>query len=69
MLELGPGDSLSTAAIARSRGASRTWLVDSAPFAIADMPGYVGLFELLRQRVLALRLERDPQTLPDLLQQ
>ena len=69
VLELGPGDSLFTAVIARSLGASRTWLVDAAPFATTDMPGYVELLELLRQRGLALRLERDPQTLPDLLQQ
>jgi len=69
VLELGPGDPLFTAVIARSLGASRTWLVDAAPFATTDMPGYVGLFELLRQRGLALCLERDAQTLPDLLKQ
>jgi len=69
VLELGPGDSLFTAVIARSLGASRTWLVDAAPFATTDMPKYVELLEFLRQRGLVLCLDRDPQTVPDLLQQ
>lgn len=69
VLELGPGDSLFTAVIARSLGASRTWLVDAAPFATTDMSGYVGLLEFLRQRGLVLCFERHPQTLPGLLRQ
>ncbi|MGH8514357.1 MAG: class I SAM-dependent methyltransferase, partial [Gammaproteobacteria bacterium] len=53
VLEIGPGDSLFTAVIAHALGASRTWLVDAAPFATTDMPGYAALFELLRQTGLA----------------
>jgi len=69
VLELGQGDSLFTALIARSLGASHTWLVDVAPFATTEMPSYVELLELLRQRGRVLCLERNPQTLPGLLQQ
>lgn len=68
VLEIGPGDSLFTAVIAHALGASRTWLVDTARFAVTAMPGYAALFELLRQTGLALRFEPDPQTLPELLQ-
>jgi hypothetical protein len=52
VLELGPGDSLFTAVIARSLGASRTWLVDAVPFVTTHMSGYVELLELLRRRAL-----------------
>ncbi len=39
-LEIGPGDSLSSALIARTFGASRTYLVDVGPFASADLASY-----------------------------
>lgn len=39
-LELGPGDSLSTALIAKAFGASRTYLVDAADFASRDVERY-----------------------------
>lgn len=39
-LELGPGDSLDSAVIAKAFGASRTYLVDVGPFASADLSCY-----------------------------
>jgi SAM-dependent methyltransferase len=39
-LEVGPGESLSSALVARARGASQTWLVDVAPFASAELADY-----------------------------
>lgn len=50
VLELGPGDSLFSAVIARSLGASRCWLVDAADYASTDMAAYAGLFHLLRSK-------------------
>src|SRR5438309_2175417 len=40
VLELGPGDSLFTAVIARSLGASQTWLVDTGSFATMAIQPY-----------------------------
>jgi len=54
VLELGPGDSLFTAMIARALGASRTWLVDTGPFATTDMNAYMSLFNYLQQRGIAV---------------
>lgn len=67
VLELGPGDSLFTAAIAKSLGAARTWLVDAGPFATTDISAYVGLFNFLHQKGFALPFDNDPRTLADVL--
>jgi SAM-dependent methyltransferase len=50
ILELGPGDSLATALLARVHGASRTWLVDRAAYASPRIDSY---------RALAARLNAD----------
>lgn len=68
VLELGPGDSLFSAVIARSLGASRSWLVDAAAYAATDMAAYVGLSNLLRCKGLALPFDAESMTLPDVLQ-
>jgi SAM-dependent methyltransferase len=47
VLELGPGDSLSTAVIARARGAERTVLVDAVAAARADLAPYRALADHL----------------------
>lgn len=67
VLELGPGDALFAAVIARSLGASRTWLVDAGPFATTDMAAYVRLFDLLRRNGLVLPFENDPLALAEVL--
>ena len=69
VLELGPGDSLFTAVIAKSLGASRTWLLDSGPFAAMTTSAYVGLFYFLHQRGFALPFNMHPKTLADVLRE
>ncbi len=49
VLELGPGDSLATAAVARSYGAAGAILVDTGPWAETDFEPYRRLLDLLRQ--------------------
>ncbi len=51
-LELGPGDSLSSALIAAAHGAAHTYLVDAAPFATSDLEVYRNLARRLRARGL-----------------
>jgi SAM-dependent methyltransferase len=51
VLELGPGDSLATAVIAASRGASKVYLVDAGAFATGDD---VRSYNVLAQRLAAL---------------
>jgi SAM-dependent methyltransferase len=47
VLELGPGDSLATAMLARTHGAARTWLVDRAAYATPRLESYRALAERL----------------------
>jgi len=58
-LELGPGDSLSTAAIAWAHGASEGWLIDAGSYASRDIRSYRPLFE----RLSSMRLPRDAAAL------
>ncbi len=50
VLELGPGDSLFTAVIARSLGASKTWLVDAGSFATIAIQAYAKLIHYLGEQ-------------------
>jgi hypothetical protein len=43
LLELGPGDSVFTAMIAKAHGASRVWLIDVGRFATTDPAAYTGM--------------------------
>lgn len=47
LLELGPGDSISTAIIATTFGSIKTWLVDSESFASHLIEDYYQIFEYL----------------------
>lgn len=49
-LELGPGDSLSSAVIATALGASQTFLVDVVPFAASDLAPYRKLAAYLSEQ-------------------
>jgi SAM-dependent methyltransferase len=69
VVELGPGDSLFTAVVAKALGASRTWLVDSGPFATTPLASYLELSHFLRQKGLALPIRDETKTLPELLRQ
>jgi hypothetical protein len=52
-LELGPGDSLSSAIIAAAHGATHTYLVDAGPFATPDLAIYRDVARILRQQDLS----------------
>jgi SAM-dependent methyltransferase len=52
LLELGPGDSLASAVIARTLGARRTYLVDAGRFATTDLGAYVELQRYLEREGL-----------------
>lgn len=66
-LELGPGDSVASAIIARAHGASRCFLVDAGAFATRDLSSYRATSNLLIQKgLLAPRLD-DASSLEDVL--
>lgn len=67
VLELGPGDSLFTAVIARSLGASKAWLVDAGSFATMAIQPYAKLIDYLRQQGFQLSKVASPQTVGGLL--
>lgn len=67
VLELGPGDSLFTIIIAKTLGASRTWLVDAGSFATRDMAKYDHMLNFLGQRGFVLPFVANPETLDDIL--
>lgn len=69
VLELGPGDSLFTAVIAKAFGASHTWLVDAGSFATRDIDAYLRLLKFLQQQGFALPFANDPKTLDDVLRE
>jgi SAM-dependent methyltransferase len=48
VLEIGPGDSVATALVARALGASETWLVDTGAFATRDLGAYSAVAQLLK---------------------
>jgi SAM-dependent methyltransferase len=50
MLELGPGDSLFSALIARAFGASEVYLVDEGPYARRDLGPYVRMTAFLKEK-------------------
>lgn len=49
-IELGPGDSLSSALVAAAHGASQTYLIDAGPFATSEMVVYREMAAYLRDR-------------------
>ncbi len=48
VLELGPGDSVFTAMVARAVGAGRVWLVDAGPFATTAPTAYSAMADYLQ---------------------
>lgn len=59
-LELGPGDSLATAAVAWAHGASGGWLIDAGAYAARDIALYQPLFRRLADLHGDQGLPRDP---------
>ena len=69
VLELGPGDSLSSLVVAKALGASRTWLVDVDYFAKTDMAVYDKMSDELRLRGFILPFIKNPSTIDELLKE
>ncbi len=69
VLELGPGDSIFSAAIALSLNASSVCLVDAAAFATTDMTAYSNMFSFLRQKGFTLPFKNEPNSIADILKE
>ena len=69
VLELGPGDSVFTAVIAKVMGAKKVWLVDAGAFAVTDMRAYQALFALLRKDGFPLSQTLNPKSFTEVLSQ
>jgi SAM-dependent methyltransferase len=67
VLELGPGDSIFTALIAKAHGASRVWLVDAGPFATTDPKAYGAMAAHLRTKNYHLPFESNFSDFKDVL--
>jgi methyltransferase family protein len=67
IMELGPGDSISSAVIAKALGADRTILVDTAAYAKSDLAPYRRLVERLEREGLSPPTLTGVATLSDLL--
>lgn len=66
ILEIGPGDSVATAIIAKSYGA-KAILIDAKPFAESDIRPYLALCELLRRHGLEPPMLSSSDSLQDIL--
>ena len=62
-LELGPGDSLATAAVAWAHGAAGGWLIDAGAYASRDIAAYRPLFTRLAELCDELQLTRNATVL------
>ena len=67
VLELGPGDALFTAVIAKTFGASKVWLVDEGPYAMTDMQPYAQLIAFLEGQGFRTNLEPKHSSMKELL--
>jgi hypothetical protein len=67
IVELGPGDSIATAVIAKALGARHTILVDAGAFATREFAPYHALAAHLRREGLKVPNLADCTTLDDLL--
>ena len=69
VLELGPGDALFTAVIARALGASKIWLVDQGSYVAMDMRPYAQLIGYLEQLGFSMDFAKGQQTMMELLKE
>ncbi len=67
LLELGPGDSVFTALIARAFGVRCTWLVDAGAFAMSDPAVYAGMAQYLLEQGYTLPFSTDFSDIDDVL--
>lgn len=68
VVEIGPGDALFSAVIARSLGISRSWMVDAGPFATTDVREYTALLTLMRNRGVQPPVSGEPASISELLE-
>ncbi|MGE0190236.1 MAG: methyltransferase domain-containing protein [Steroidobacteraceae bacterium] len=68
VLELGPGDSLFTAIIAKALGASHTWLVDAGVFATNEIAAYSKLVDYMQKKEFLIPYIEGIKTHQDILQ-
>ena len=68
LLELGPGDSLFTAVIAKCFNFKKSWLVDAGNFAKKDMGIYRSLFTFLRQSGYQPSFDKEPNSVDEILE-
>ncbi len=67
MLELGPGDSISSGVIARCFGAKKSYLVDKGNDAIVSSKSYIPLFEHLKEQFSNIDTCNDELTIEELI--
>jgi hypothetical protein len=67
VLEVGPGDSLFTAMIAKSMGATKTWLVDADDFATREFESYLSFAEFLRGNGFSMEWMKEPDSVSALI--
>ena len=68
LLELGPGDSLFTAVIARCFNFKKSWLVDAGDYAKKDISIYRSLFNFLRQNGYRLFFDENINSIDEILE-
>ena len=69
VLELGPGDSLFSAAIVKSLGGSQSWLVDAGAYAVSDMSAYKNFCAYLQNKNFPIHSMVDVTQVDDFLRQ
>ena len=67
VMELGPGDSLFTMVVAKTLGASGSYLIDAGPFATTEVEKYRELLGFLENKGLALPFKKEPETFEEIL--
>ncbi len=67
-LELGPGDSLLTALIAKAYGAGRVWLVDAGDFASTEVASFLKLADMLKAEGLPVPEITAAMNVPEVLE-
>ena len=68
ILEIGPGDSLFTAVIAKAIGAKSSWMVDVGPYAIKEAESYIELNNFLSSKGSTFVFDEEPGNLDAVLE-
>jgi len=68
ILEIGPGDSLFSAVIAKAMGAKSSWMVDVGPYAIKEVVSYIELHDFLGSMGSTFVFDKNPTNLDAVLE-